>query len=51
VDIQRVSPGAPGPRTAEDYARITDELSVFLLDPERGLERFYSVALKAGGAP
>jgi hypothetical protein len=51
VDIQRVSPGSPEPRTAEDYARITDQLSAFFLDPERGLERFYAVAVKAGGAP
>ncbi len=50
ADVQRVVPGRPEARSAEDYQRITHELASFLLDPEHGLERFYAVANKNGGA-
>jgi hypothetical protein len=51
ADIQRVVPGQAEARSAEDYQRITHELVSFLMDPEHGLERFYAVASKNGGAP
>jgi hypothetical protein len=51
TDIQRITPGTPQPRTTADYQRITQQISAFFLDPEKGLERFYAVARKAGGEP
>ncbi|WP_158501582.1 hypothetical protein [Vitiosangium sp. GDMCC 1.1324] len=50
ADVQRVVPGQAEARSAKDYQRISYELVSFLLDPEHGLERFYVVANKAGGA-
>jgi hypothetical protein len=51
ADIQRVTPGQEGARFKEDYQRIAREMASFLLDPQHGLERFYAVTNKAGGAP
>lgn len=51
VDVERQVPGSAEVCSAEDYQRIGQELSAFLLDPDHGLERFYAVASKAGGAP
>jgi hypothetical protein len=51
ADIQRVSPGAPGPRTAEDYASISRSLGELLLSPDKGLERLYEVVRMAGRTP
>ncbi|WP_257460345.1 hypothetical protein [Archangium lipolyticum] len=50
-EVQRVVPGRREARSAEDYQRIAREVVSFLVDPEHGLERFYAVANKAGGAP
>jgi len=51
ADVQRGVPGHAEARSPEDYQRIGRELASFLLDPEHGLERFYAVANRAGGAP
>lgn len=51
ADIQRVSPGAPGPRTAEDYGSISRSLGELLLSPDKGLERLYEVVRMAGRKP
>ena len=51
ADVQRVVPGHAEARSPEDYQRIGRELASFLLDPEHGLERFYAVANRVGGAP
>jgi hypothetical protein len=51
ADIQRVSPGAPGPRTAEDYGSISRSLGELLLSPDKGLERLYEVVRMAGRTP
>jgi len=51
ADIQRVSPGAPSPRTAEDYGSISRSLGELLLSPDKGLERLYEVVRMAGKTP
>jgi hypothetical protein len=42
-DVNKQSPGSPGPVKAPDLGNTANELSEFLLDPERGLEQFYAI--------
>jgi hypothetical protein len=42
-DVNRQSPGAAAKLTGSDYANTANELSEFLLDPQRGLEQFYEI--------
>jgi hypothetical protein len=43
ADVNRVSPGTPGPMQGTDLANAANELSEFFLDPQRGLEQYYAV--------
>ncbi|HEY6458768.1 MAG TPA: hypothetical protein VIY73_01415, partial [Polyangiaceae bacterium] len=43
ADVNRASPGATTKLLGGDYANMANELSEFLLDPERGLEQFYQI--------
>jgi len=43
ADVNRASPGAGTKLLPEDYANMANEISEFLLDPQRGLEQFYAI--------
>lgn len=42
-DVNKQTPGTPGPVGARDLANTANELSEFFLDPQRGLEQFYAI--------
>jgi hypothetical protein len=43
ADVNRAAPGASTKLLGADYANMGNELSEFLLDPQRGLEQFYQI--------
>jgi hypothetical protein len=43
ADVNRASPGSPAKLDGPDYANASNEISEFLLDPQRGLEQFYEI--------
>jgi hypothetical protein len=43
ADVNRASPGTQGPMQGTDLANAANELSEFLLDPQRGLEQYYAI--------
>ena len=45
-DVNRASPGQGTKLTGSDYGNIANEVSEFLLDPQRGLEQFYAIVRK-----
>lgn len=46
-DVNRARPDETGPLSQGDYASVADEVSRFLLDPQRGLEQFYAICENA----
>ncbi|HEY2515693.1 MAG TPA: hypothetical protein VGI39_32715, partial [Polyangiaceae bacterium] len=42
-DVNRADPSLQTKFQGPDYANIADEVSSFLLDPQRGLEQFYAI--------
>jgi hypothetical protein len=43
ADVNRAKPGAGTKLLGGDYANMGNELTEFLLDPQRGLEQFYQI--------
>ena len=41
--MSRAAPGANDKLQGADYANMSNELSEFLLDEQRGLEQFYEI--------
>ncbi len=41
--VNRATPGATGPVQGTDLANTANEISSFVLDPQRGLEQFYAI--------
>jgi hypothetical protein len=46
ADVNRASPGQTTKLDGSDYGNISNEVSEFLLDPQRGLEQFYAIVRK-----
>jgi hypothetical protein len=46
ADVNRASPGQAAKLNGSDYGNISNEVSEFLLDPQRGLEQFYAIVRK-----
>ena len=42
-DVNRADPSQTNALGAIDYANIADNVSSFMLDPQRGLEQFYAI--------
>jgi hypothetical protein len=47
ADVNRAQPDDAGPLASGDYASVADEVSQFMLDPQRGLEQFYAICKNA----
>jgi hypothetical protein len=43
ADVNRAVPGSPAKLDGPDYANAANEISEFLIDPQRGLEQFYEI--------
>jgi hypothetical protein len=47
ADVNRAAPESDAPRSRDDYASITANVSDFLLNKERGMEQFYAIVKRA----